>query len=89
MVRPKKKKKNKKRAGTQRKKKKAGARARSTRTTKDGLYFAVNVYIHRTLLDLLDTEAEAEDRTRRAQLERVLCRGLKVEHAALVKIGAE
>jgi len=54
-------------------KKKAGAakpvaRSRSTRTTKDGMYVAVNVYVHRELLDQLDGEAADEDRTRRAQL---------------------
>lgn len=71
-----------------RKKKKttrAPARSRSTRTTKDGLYVAVNVYVHKDLLDVLDGEATAEDRTRRAQLERVLCRAFKLDHKNLAK----
>jgi len=66
---------------------KGGARARSTRTTKDGLYVAVNVYVHVDLLDRLDGEAEAEDRTRRAQLERVLCRAFDLEHTSLNRNG--
>ena len=67
------------------KKKTAPTRARSTRTTKDGLYFAVNVYVHQQLLDRLDAEATAEDRTRRAQLERVLCRAFDIDHKSLAK----
>jgi len=71
-------------------KKKAGAakpvaRSRSTRTTKDGMYVAVNVYVHRELLDQLDGEAADEDRTRRAQLERVLCRAFDRDHKKLAK----
>lgn len=69
------------------KKKRPARRSRSTRKTKDGLYYAVNVYIHTELLDRLDTEAEAEDRTRRAQLERVLCRAFGVEHTSLNRNG--
>ncbi len=75
-----------------RKKKKKAApkrRQRSTRTTKDELYYAVNVYIHTDLLDQLDAEAAAEDRTRRAQLERVLCRAFKVEHTSLNRNGKQ
>lgn len=71
------------------KKKKAAPkrRTRSTRTTKDELYYAVNVYIHTDLLDKLDAEAEGEDRTRRAQLERVLCRAFGIDHSTLNRNG--
>ena len=62
-------------------------RTRSKRTTKDGLYYAVNVYIHSDLLDLLDTERDTEDRTRRAQLERVLCRAFNIDHSTLNRKG--
>ncbi|KKN47403.1 hypothetical protein LCGC14_0663160 [marine sediment metagenome] len=68
------------------KKKKTGStRIRSTRTTKDGRYHAVNVYLHVELLDKLDDEAETEGRTRRAQLERVLCRAFEMDPAELSK----
>lgn len=56
-----------------------GGGSRSARRTKDGRYVAVNVYVHVDLLDRLDGEAADEDRTRRAQLERVLCRAFGVE----------
>jgi hypothetical protein len=64
-------------------------RSRSTRTTKDGMYVAVNVYVHRELLDQLDGEAADEDRTRRAQLERVLCRAFDKDHKKLAKAEQE
>ena len=66
-------------------KKKKAERQRSTRTTKDGRYVCVNVYVHTDLLDQLDDEAKTEDRTRRAQLERVLCRAFNVDPKTLNK----
>ncbi len=75
-------------ARTKKKKKVAQKRRqRSTRTTKDKLYYAVNVYIHTDLLDRLDADCVTEDRTRRAQLERLLCRAYKIEHSSLNRNG--
>lgn len=69
--------------------KKKKKRKRSKRTTADGCYYAVNVYIHETLLDRLDDEAAKEDRTRRAQLERVLCLAFGIDSKKLSRAGAK
>ena len=60
-------------------KKKAKGVQRSTRKTKDGKNFAVNIYIHGTLLDRLDKDANAQRRTRKSQLELVLCEAYGVD----------
>lgn len=65
------------------KRKKTKGKKRSTRTTKDGNYTAVNVYIHNEVLSVLDGQADVEDRSRRAQLERVLCDAFGLDHRAL------
>ena len=70
-------------------KKKKNGRSRPGRKTKDELYFAVNVFMHVDLLDILDGEAKREDRSRRAQLERILCRAFDIDHATLPKAPAK
>ena len=67
------------------KKKRRSGGPTTIRRTKDGNYVAVNVYIHVRLLSELDAEAGSEDRSRRAQLERVLCKAYGIEPTELAK----
>lgn len=69
-------------------KKKKSAKKKSAsrgRETKNGRYRAVNIYIHLALLDRIDRDREIEDRSRRAELERLLCNVYKTTTEKLDK----
>ena len=55
------------------------------RKTANGRYAAVNIYIHLSLLKRLDENRALEDRSRRAELERLLCKVYKTSTAELDK----
>ena len=53
------------------------------RTSKDGTLVAVNIYIHRKLLALLDKSARTEQRSRRRQLQIAPCKAFSVDPSTL------
>lgn len=53
------------------------------RTSKDGSLVAVNIYIHKDLLALLDQDAKQEQRSRRRQLQIQLCKSYGIDPITL------